>query len=42
MPKSDQPIILLDFELDSGLLKKFTDIFKAEGELITTMTATNE
>lgn len=42
MPKSDQPIILLDFELDSGLLTKFTDIFKAEGELITTMTATNE
>jgi hypothetical protein len=35
-------LILLDLELDSGMLEKFTTIFQNEGKLIETMTATNQ
>lgn len=38
---NQNPIILLDLELNSGLLEKFTDIFKSEGELINSMNETN-
>ena len=42
IPASDKPLILLDLELDSGMLEKFTTIFQNEGKLIETMTATNQ